>query len=227
MSARRSAAAWLAMLAACSAAPTSPAAPPVGRAVDSTGQATEEVFEPIDPPVFAEEPLPPQWAELVASDEPWTRQRNPPRSYAAVQPARDLVPEITWPDSIDVATRDRAVQLAAALDPSGGRAHIQSKQTLRELGYPALFAIVGRLRELDYKDTEQALFGFELNQLLEQLTCGLNARYATVEWGEKIDPAKAQWNAKTVMAWAQVIEMWLDAAAFEQAMAARRAKRDR
>ncbi|MCB9878228.1 MAG: hypothetical protein H6835_11575 [Planctomycetes bacterium] len=153
--------------------------------------------------------------------EPWRRQRDAARTADEVPAARDLLPAVPWPVSIDEAVRAQARELAGKLDPTGGKAHVEAQEALEQLGYPALFAILERLRELDYRDADDAAFGFQLNQLLERVTGGLNTRYAPVEADEQIPPAKAQWNAKTVLTWSQLFSLWPDEAAFARALAAR------
>ncbi|MCK5944490.1 MAG: hypothetical protein KAI24_21055 [Planctomycetes bacterium] len=152
---------------------------------------------------------------------PWTRQRRAPTSRDQVTPARDLVPEITWPDAIDEPTRLLMQAVAGDLDADGGLRHVRAKRKLVEAGYPALFAIVECLRELDYLDPRDAMLGHELHQLLEQITGGLNARYAEVAADEVIHPAKAEWNGRTVKAWVAVLRKWPDEPSFERARQAR------
>ena len=84
-------------------------------------------------------------------------------------------------------------------------------------GYAGLFAILERLHGLDYRNADDAAFGFELNKMIEEITGGLNARYAAVQAGEDVHPAKAQWNTKTVKAWMSTFAKWPDEAAFKKA----------
>jgi len=175
---------------------------------------------PAEAPVSEVPPAPPP--KRAQPTEPWMRMRNPPTSADQVCAARDLVPAITWPESIEEPTRILMQAVASNLDVHGGIRHIRAKNKLRESGYPATFAVLEVLRELDYLDAEQAAFGYELNQLMSDLTGGLNARYAAIRLDEQIPPAKAEWNARTVKAWASVLAQWPDEDAFESARQARR-----
>ena len=86
-------------------------------------------------------------------------------------------------------------------------------------GEPALTVpqLLERLHDLDYRSADDAAFGFELNKMIEEVTGGLNARYAAVQAGEDIHPAKAQWNTKNVKAWMSTFAKWPDEAAFTAA----------
>ncbi|MFK7740050.1 MAG: hypothetical protein AB8H80_06965 [Planctomycetota bacterium] len=153
--------------------------------------------------------------------EPWEKQRNPARSMDEVQSAAELYGEVQWPASIDAEAKAEVMGLAEDLDAYGGMRHIRAKRNLSDKGYPALFAILERLRTLDYKSTDDAAFGFELNRMIQEMTGGLNARYAAVEAGETLHPAKAQWNTKNVKAWMTTFAKWPDEATFKKAKKAR------
>lgn len=131
------------------------------------------------------------------------------------------MPEVLWPQSIDLRTRLSMEALAADLSPAGGLPHVRARRQLVEEGYPALFAILARLRTLDYLVPEDAMFGFELNKLIEEITGGLHANYSPVQAGEQIPPAKAEWNTRTVIAWDRMLQRWPDRAAFERTKQAR------
>lgn len=153
--------------------------------------------------------------------EPWMKQRNPAQSMADVQSAEELYGPVQWPDSIEATTKAEVLSIAEDLDPYGGTRHIRAKTKLVEAGYPALWAILERLHAIDYKNPDEAAFGFELNKMIEELTGGLNARYAAVQAGETMHPAKAQWNTKTVNAWMTTFAKWPDEASFTKAKAER------
>lgn len=202
----------LLLLQACQGTPDEPPPP------DSEPELVERHFSGSDTPT-------PPRKSVESAPGPWQHQRNPPETLAEVRPAAERCPPISWPASIDEPTRIRVLAQVADLSPDGGIRHIRAIQKLDRAGYPALFGIVERLRSIDYRDPMQAQFGFELNKLLEGITAGLNARYAPVVAGERIAPAKAEWNTRTVHAWATVLERWPDADAFENFIQQRRQDR--
>lgn len=149
--------------------------------------------------------------------EPWMKQKRPAQTMADVRSAAELYGEVRWSESIDDATKAEVQSIAEDLDVNGGIRHIRAKRKIVDAGYAGLFAIVERLHGLDYRDADDAAFGFELNKMIEEITGGLNARYAAVQAGEDVHPAKAQWNTKTVKAWMSTFAKWPDEAAFKKA----------
>ncbi len=166
---------------------------------------------PADAPAPDAVPMP------AGKKEPWMKQKNPAQTMADVLSAKELYGDVQWPESIDAAKKAELQGKAEDLDVNGGIRHIRAKNALAKEGYPALFAILEQLHGLDYRDADDAAFGFELNKVIEDITGGLNARYAAVQAGEEMHPAKAQWNTKTVKAWMATFAKWPDEATFTKA----------
>ena len=171
--------------------------------------------KPADAPAADAVPMP------DGPKEPWMKQRNPAQTMADVKSAAELYGDVQWPESIDAAKKAEIMGIAEDLDVNGGIRHIRAKRKLVEAGYAGLFGVLERLHGLDYRSADDAAFGFELNKMIEEVTGGLNARYAAVQAGEDIHPAKAQWNTKNVKAWMSTFAKWPDEAAFTAAKKAR------
>ena len=178
---------------------------------DAASGAAAAAPEPADAPAPDAVPMP------DGPKEPWMKQKNPAQTMADVLSAAELYGDVQWPESIDAKVKAELQGKAEDLDVNGGIRHIRAKNALAEAGYPALFAILERLHGLDYRNAEDAAFGFELNKVIEDITGGLNARYSAVQAGEEVHPAKAQWNTKTVNAWMVTFAKWPDEAAFTKA----------
>ena len=128
-------------------------------------------------------------------------------------------------DSSAATEKAEIMEIVDDLDVTGGIRSIRAKAKLVKAGYPGLFGILEALQKLDYRQASDAAFGFELNKALEDITGGLNARYAAVQADEQLHPAKALWNTKTVKAWMATFAKWPDAAAFKKAKTARAKKK--
>jgi len=178
---------------------------------DAAAGAAETPAEAADAPAPDAVPMP------DGPKEPWMKQRNPAQTMADVKSAAELYGDVQWPESIDDAEKAEIQGVAEDLDVNGGIRHIRAKRKLVDAGYGGLFGILERLHGLNYGSADDAAFGFELNKMIEEITGGLNARYAAVQAGEDVHPAKAQWNTKTVKAWMATFAKWPDEAAFKKA----------
>lgn len=145
--------------------------------------------------------------------ERWQKQKNPPQSMSEVKTAIELFGEVKWPSSIDAAKKAEIMSLVENLDKDGGLPSIRAKASLVKEGYAGLFGILEALSKLDYRQTSDGAFGFELNKAIEEITGGLNAGYAAVQADEQMHPAKAYWNTQTVNAWMRTFAKWPDEAA--------------
>ena len=210
-----------------------PTAPEVVPAEEAAKAETPDAAPASEPPAASDE-QPAEEAPAPKADavpmpdgptEPWMRQKRKWETLADAKSAAELYGDVKWPDSIDDAEKAAIMSIAEDLDKYGGRPHIRAKGKLVEQGYSGLFGILERLHGIDYLDADDAAFGFELNKMIEQITGGLNARYAAVQAGEDVHPAKAQWNTKTVKAWMSTFAKWPDEAAFKKAKR-ERAKRN-
>ena len=175
-------------------------------------------------PVAAPEPVDPNAPKV--RKEPWQKQKNPPESMADVRTALEMYGAVQWPESIDAAKKAEIMGMVEDLDVDGGIRSIRAKAKLVKEGYAGVFGLLECLSKLDYRQSSGSAFGFELNKALEDITGGLNARYAAVQADEEMHPAKALWNTKTVKAWMKTFAQWPDEAAFMKSKKAR-AKKNR
>lgn len=192
------------------------------------GAKTDEAAKPAEGDVKkpdAPTPAPVDAGAPNVPKEPWQKQKNPPQTMGEVKSAAEMYGEVVWPDSIDAATKAEIMDMVGDLSVSGGIRSIRAKAKLVDAGYPGLFGILTALQKLDYKQAGDGAFGFELNKAIEDITGGLNARYAAVQADENMHPAKALWNTKTVKAWMVTFAKWPDDDAFKKAKAERAKKK--
>jgi hypothetical protein len=184
--------------------------PPAGDAKPAT---TEPAKPPEAAPAEASAPAVPDDPTRVK--KPWEKLRNPPQSMDQVADPKSYG-EVTWPQGIEAAKQTEVA--------GGGRPGIKAKPKLVQIGYPAMFGIVEKLRTLDYKSAEQSQLAFEFNKVLEDITGGLNARFEPVEATEELVAAKAEWNTRSVKGWLDLLGKFPDEDAFKKDKAARLAK---
>jgi len=190
------------------------------------GAKPDEGAKPAEGTKPEEAPKPAAPAPKVAKDAPkWMKQKNLPQTMSEVKTPAELYGEVVWPESISADKKAEIMGLAEDLDVSGGIRSIRAKAKLVKQGYAGLFGILETLHKLDYKQSGDAAFGFELNKAIEDITGGLNARYEPVQADETMHPAKALWNTKTVKAWMATFAKWPDEAAFRKAKKARAKKK--
>jgi hypothetical protein len=155
-----------------------------------------------------------RWEKLANAPQTMD-QVTDPKTYGAVQ----------WAADIDDAKKTEIRALVAdASDVNSGIAGIRAKPKLAKQPYEAMFGIVERLSQLDYKSSADSMVAFELNKLLEELTGGLTASFEPVDATEEIVPAKAEWNTRSVKGWLSLLAKFTDAEAFRKDKAARLAK---
>ena len=117
--------------------------------------------------------------------------------------------------------------LQKARDGGGGARTGRALREFEKMGHPALCFLVNQLREVNYKDPTDAMFGMQLNMTLQNITLGVNTGYVAIDPGEPMDPRKAQWNAMTVAEWQKAVTtFWPTKEKFEQFVRERKAKRD-
>lgn len=129
--------------------------------------------------------------------------------------------EVVWAAYISDADK---TEIMALLDiiRDGGVKSAGAKTKLEKMGHKATYGIISRLREIDYKDSFDAMYGWELNKVLETITGGMNVGYAPVLVGEDMDPRKADWNARTAKAWLALPKQFETEEAFEEMVKKRR-----
>ena len=174
---------------------------------------TEQAAAPNAPAKTAQAP-----AGSTGPRKPWENIKGI-TSLADVSDPRSF-PEVVWPASIDDAKKTEVRRLCDEVQ-RGGATGTRAKQRLGELRFEAMFAVVEKLRDLDYRLPEDSMAALEFNKLLEEVTGGLSAGFAAVEAGERIDPRKAEYNTLTVGKWRNVLADMRDAEAFEKRRAER------
>ncbi len=114
-----------------------------------------------------------------------------------------------------------------AKDAGGGARTGRALREMEKMGYPAVLFLINQLREIDYKSTDDAFWGLQLNMTLKNLTMGINTGYVAVEMGDAMDPRKAQWNAMTVQQWINQIKThWPTREKFDEFITKRKLKKD-
>lgn len=156
-------------------------------------------------------------------DEPWLAY-DITTVEQVFDPSEETV-ALTWPNSVTEAEQK---EIAVLLDrvKGGGLGAIGAKKTLQELGDSSLFGIVNRLREVDYTDSIETLYAYELNKLLEKITITINANFQAVALGEPVDLKVAHWNAQTVKAWLRFVGRYSSREDWDRLIKSIRARRD-
>ncbi len=189
--------------------PSEPATPAQSPQADP---AATPAAKPADQAAEAVTPKPA--ANDAAKGEPKERwERNTTTSLDAVYDPSNLG-SVQWPGDIDDAQKAEVQSLVDDV-VQGGKAGISAKPKITEMGYPALFALIEKLRQLDYKSADDQMTAWELNKLIESITITINAGFVPVEMGGDLDPRKADHNAKTNQAWARLLDRFPDKASFE------------
>ncbi len=208
------------------AAPEKPAEPAPAKPPEPAVAPVEKVEKPVPPPADAkpaEASTPPPPAvpdDPTREKRPWEKLRNAPQSMDQVTDPKSY-PEVAWPAGIDDAKKAELRSLAEEAATDTGLRGIRAMRALAENGYGALFAIVERLRLLNYMSTEDSMTAFALNKALSEITAGQNARFEPVEASETLVPAKAQWNTMSVKGWLDALAKYPDEESFKKARAER------
>lgn len=158
--------------------------------------------------------------------EAW--KKLPIKSMDQVIDVKKVTQPLELPVTMTDAEKTKIAELfQKAKDAGGGARTGRALRELAKIGHSALVAIVNELREVDYKDTDSAMWGMQLNATLQDMTMGINSGYVAIEVGEPVDPRKAQWNAQTVAQWQQgVKQFWATKEKFEEYIKNRKAKKD-
>ncbi|MBK8100098.1 MAG: hypothetical protein IPK26_23595 [Planctomycetes bacterium] len=201
------------------------------RPADATTPApTPEVKQPDPTPTPAAKIDDPKPAETPKADTPkatapgdkWQNSKITTMDQV-FDPKAGTTP-IAWPAEVGEADQKKITDLLEDVR-GGGKAAIAAKRELSAIGFHAIVGMANMLREIDYKNGDEAFIAWELNKLLEEMCEGLNVGFVTVDPGEDMDPRKADWNAKTAKAWNTQVARWQNEATFKDAMKARRQKK--
>jgi len=151
----------------------------------------------------------PGHAADAASSARW--QNEPAKTMADVYRPQELG-ALSWPADVAAAVQTESRALAA--DVGAGHA-AAARPKLEQLGYPAVFAILEALRQLDYTAVADQQKAAELNKALEAICAGKGAGFVGVATDGPLDPRLASWNARTNKVWAQWLPQWSSKAAFD------------
>jgi hypothetical protein len=151
------------------------------------------------------------------------------KSLDQVTDVKTSTKPVEYPASITEEQKTKMNELLQrAKDGGGGARTGRALRDLEKMGFPALVFLVNQLREINYKDPTDAMFGMQLNNTLTSITMGVNTGYVAVDIGEEMDPRKAQWNAQTVAQWIGGVEkQWPTQEKFDEFIAKRKLKKEK
>ncbi|HZN38360.1 MAG TPA: hypothetical protein VFD82_06130 [Planctomycetota bacterium] len=154
-------------------------------------------------------------------------KKLPVKSMAeVVDPKKESEP-LEIPDSVTAEEKAKMEELMKKAKDGAGAKADRALREFEKMGYPALLFIINQLREIDYKNTDAALWGMRLNTTLMNITMGVHTGYVAVDLGEEMDPRKAQWNAKTVREWVNAVKKeWPTREKFDEFITKRKAKKE-
>ncbi|MEM7204766.1 MAG: hypothetical protein AAF628_31205, partial [Planctomycetota bacterium] len=189
------------------------AADPAAPGTPDPDPATSAGEEPIASPTEATtEPEAGEPAPAAA-----TETGDTPKASAEPKEAPAEESEVFDPKTLDPlpipewVSEEEQTQIADYLTTvrDGGLRGSRAKAKLEALGAKSIAPIVNQLRELDYTDSDDSMFAYELNQLLRQMAAGVvNAGFRVQEYGAEIPIKDANFNAKTVKAWRRFNEKY-------------------
>ena len=142
----------------------------------------------------------PQEANATKGEKPRFAKKGLTSKDQVYDPKKELQPLVYEEGTTDDQKKEYE-ELVETVFNGGAVAKNKAKKKIAAAGYRAMTAVINRLREIDYLDSEQSMTAFELNKLLEEMTMGVNALFQPVNMGDTIDFDKADFNAKTVKAW--------------------------
>jgi hypothetical protein len=217
---RCAAAAWTAV-AFCAVASAAPLPQQPGRPTADKPATDAPASKPLDPLQQAERD------KLVLRDlEGWKKLQV--KSLDQVMDVKKATQPLEYPASVTAEDKGRMEDLLRkARDGGGGARTGRALREIEKLGHAALLFLVNQLREIDYKDPTDSMFGAQINMSLQNITMGVNTGYVPVEVGEPMDPRKAQWNAMTVQRWQDGVRAWWPTKEkFDEYIQKRKAKKD-
>jgi hypothetical protein len=138
-------------------------------------------------------------------------------------PEQETLP-VPWPKYVTDAERREVEGLLDDVG-RGGVAAIKAKTRLRELGHKSLAGIINRLRKVNYTDSVETFYAYELNKLIEGMTILINANFQPVAPGQEVDLRIAHWNAMTVKPWIRFLERYPTAEGFDRLIKSIKARR--
>lgn len=160
--------------------------------------------------------------EIVLPTGQKIRVSNPPASMDKVTDPKSY-PEVVWPPSITDEAKTEARDLVETAATDDGVQGLRAIRKLESLGHPAVFAIVERLRLLDYKSIGGSQPANTLNRALQNITKSF-AGYAEVRLDWEMTPAIAEFNTRTVKKWIDALAKFQTAADLQKAVDAAKGK---
>lgn len=134
---------------------------------------------------------------------------------------------IELPASLSDDDRKKMADLLKEGKEAGGARAGRALRKLEKMGWPAMVFMINHLREINYKDTDESMWGNQVNQSLTNITMGVNAGYVPPTLGEAMDPRMAQYNAMTVKVWLDSVRtQWPTQEKFDAFIARRKEKKD-
>lgn len=156
--------------------------------------------------------------QTAAAPTPAKRKKGEPITDASqVFDPKSAVEPVPWPADMSNDEIDAVSEMIEDFK-GGGRAGIDAKKLLQELGHKALPGIVNALRELDYLDSFEVMTAWEFNKFMEQLTDGTNVGFRPSDLGEPVPLDKADWNARIVVVWRKFALRFNNAEEWEKLM---------
>lgn len=163
--------------------------------------------------------------QTAAAPTPAKRKKGEPITDASqVFDPKSAVEPVPWPADM---SNDEIAAISEMIEnfKGGGRAGIDAKKLLQELGHKALPGIVNALREIDYLDSFDVMTAWEFNKFMEQLTDGTNVGFRPILLGEPVPLDQADWNARIVVVWRKFALRFNNAEEWEKLMARNRKKK--
>lgn len=124
--------------------------------------------------------------------------KDPQSKEEVFDPKRDLE-ELTWPDDIADQAEEYNELVQAVAD--GGFPALRAKESLQEGGRPAVFAIVNRMRQINYFDLYDTMNAFEFTKVLRAMTKDCYPVPFQMTDEEDVPLAIAHKNALSVRDW--------------------------
>lgn len=117
-------------------------------------------------------------------------------------------PATAWPGEMVTSTDSFMVSVAEYLKlmRAGGLEGVRARAALVKMGWHCLRGVVDELRTIDYKTIEGQMYASDLSRLLGEITaCYLNNDLVEIDASKKLDPRKADHNARAVQVWRNAV----------------------
>jgi hypothetical protein len=171
------------------------------------GDPVEAAADPVE---AATDPVEAAATDAAADPAPPKPDPKPAKTFESrndvYNPKTDLEP-VDWPDYVTEAERTEILSMLGDVQ-DGGLPGSRAKTKLEELSHKSLAGIINALRQIDYFDSWESMYAYELNRLLEAMTVGINVGFKPTNLDEEIPFEIVDWNAKTAKAWHRLLEKY-------------------